>query len=160
MKLKKAQRHSVDLVFLIVLFLIFTFSSVSVILVSINSYKAVVEAGEENSSARTAVAYVREVIHQNDSNGGVGLCTFENRSAIGIDIGNDYMLYIYEYDKHLMELYAKVGAPVSVEAGEAVMEVQSFEVTEPEANIINISVVDNMGNYEKVVISTKSEKIE
>ncbi|MCF0127817.1 MAG: DUF4860 domain-containing protein [Pseudobutyrivibrio sp.] len=158
MKSNESRKHNIDLVFLIVLFLIFTFSSMSVVLVGINSYRGVVEAAESNASARAAVAYIREVVHQNDVNGGVVLCEFDGRNAIGIDLGNDYCMYIYENDHNLMELYTKAGASVSADAGESIMEVQQLEFSRIDDNVISISVTDSLGTHEKVLISTKSSK--
>ena len=80
----KVKKHSMDIIFLMVLFLIFTFSAVSVLLMAVNSYRSVVYANEENANTRTAVAYVREQVRANDNAGAIEIGNFDGTKAIKI----------------------------------------------------------------------------
>ena len=83
--------------FLMILFLIFTFSAVSVLLLAVNSYKAVVVANEENSNTRAATAYIREKVRQHDESGSIEIAEIDGNKAIKMKEAEGYYLYIYYF---------------------------------------------------------------
>ena len=142
-----------------VLFLIFTFSAVSVLLMAVNSYRSVVFANEANSNARTAIAYIREEVRQHDNDGAVTLDTFDGIDCIKMSEGSGYNLYIYEYQGFLMELEAKDGAGATADFGNKIMEVSNITFAQGNnANTINIQIEDSLGNTQDVVIGIKSKE--
>lgn len=160
MKERRLRKHNIDIMFLMVLFLIFTFSAVSVLLMAVNSYRSVVFANEANSSARTAIAYIREEVRQHDKNGAISLEKFDGNDCIKMSEGEGYSIYIYQYDGYLMELESKDGAGVTAEFGNKILEVKSIEFSEGESkNTINVQVQDALGDTQKVVIGIKSMEV-
>jgi hypothetical protein len=141
-----------------VLFLIFTFSAVSVLLMAVNSYRSVVLANEANSSARTAIAYIREEVRQHDAEGAVSLDTFDGVDCIKMSEGSGFNLYIYEYDGYLMELEAKDTAGATADFGNKIMEVNSISFSQGENGTINVQLEDSLGAKQDVVISIKSKE--
>ncbi len=157
MKKGHVKKHNIDIMFLMVLFLIFTFSAVSVLLMAVNSYRAVVNSNESNSNARTAIAYIRETVRQHDEAGAIDIAKFDGVSAIKMSEGEGYNLYIYQYDGYLMELEAKDGAGISAEFGNKILEINSLDFSwEKDKNLILVQIEDASGNNQEVSIGIKS----
>ncbi len=125
---------------------------------AVNSYRSVVYANEENSDARTAVAYIREKVRQHDALGAVEVVRLDGISTIRMSEGDDYYLYIYEMDGYLMELEAKEGSGVTADFGNKIMEIGklSFDLSD---NLLVVETEDNQGNRQTVDIAIKSEDI-
>ena len=60
MDLKNARKHSTDILFVLLLFLVFTSSALSVILLGAKVYQNTASRMESNYTVRTALAYVRK----------------------------------------------------------------------------------------------------
>lgn len=152
-------KHHIDILFLMLLFLIFTFSAVSVLLMAISSYKNVVNSSEKNSSARILSAYIREVIHQNDVYGSVTVDSLEGIDCIKIAQTEGYNLYIYAYDGYLMELNASDNSGATPEFGDKISKIKDMSIeSKNEGRIIEIILSDDLGNSKKVDVSVKSSK--
>lgn len=156
MKKERLRKHNIDILFLMVLFLIFTFSAVSVLLMAVNSYRSVVYANESNANARTATAFIREEVRQHDAYGAVLLDTIDGIDCIKMSEGSGYSLYIYEYEGYLMELEAKDGAGATVDFGNRILEINSLAITQNEKDTLNIQIEDKSGNKQDVTIGIKS----
>ncbi len=155
---KGLKKHHIDIIFLVILFLIFTFSAVSVLLLAINSYRSVVNASESQASSRVLSSYIRELARQHDENGGIYVSTMDGTEGIYIEEEDGYFIYIYAYDGYLMELNASLDSGASLDFGTKIAKIQGFEATQ-EGNLITISLSDDYGNQEKVDIAVKSETI-
>ena len=156
MNKSRVRKHNIDIMFLMILFLIFTFSAVSVLLMAVNSYRSVVYANEENANARTAIAYIREKIRQNDKAGAIQVGSFDGVDAIKIASEDEIVVYIYCYDGYLMEMEAKEGAEVTADFGNKIMEVQDLEISGNENQLIEVKVTDSAGREQSVSIAVKS----
>lgn len=158
MNRKIKQQHSIDIVFLLVIFLMFAFSGAVLLVLATHFYQSTIARSEENSSARVAVAYVREVMHQNDVSEETCISEFEETRCLKIPQEEDYVLYLYYYDGELKELYTKEGAVVSPQNGQKILELQSFSVEEIIPGVFEVVCEDSMGNSERVIISHKSDR--
>ena len=154
----RLRKHNIDIMFLMVLFLIFTFSAVSVLLMAVNSYRSVVFANETNANARTATAYIREEVRQHDSEGAVSVGEIDGIKCIQMSEGSEYSLYIYEYGGCLMELEAKDGAGATADFGNKILEINDMEIKQNGENEIDIEIEDISGNKNSVVIGLKSSE--
>ncbi|SDB28386.1 protein of unknown function [Pseudobutyrivibrio sp. YE44] len=152
----KVRKHNIDVMFLMILFLIFTFSAVSVLLMAVNSYKSVVYANEENANARTAIAYIREKVRQNDKAGAVQVDTFDGVDAIKLASEDGIVVYIYCYDGYLMEMETKEGAEVTADFGNKIMEVKDMAISGSENQLIHVTVTDTSEKTSDVSIAVKS----
>lgn len=151
------KKHNIDILFLMILFLVFTFSAVSILLMAINSYRSVVVSSEKNASARTLCAYIREVVHQNDGNGSVMVSSFNGTDCVQIDQGDGYSLYIYMYDGKLMELNTNENSGVTLDFGDEIASISDMTIASKNNNgLIEIVISDDYGNSETVDIAVKS----
>jgi hypothetical protein len=156
----KLRKHNIDIMFLMVLFLIFTFSAVSVLLMAVNSYRAVVLANESNANTRTATAFIREEVRSHDKGGSISLDTIDGRSCIKMSEGEGFSLYIYEYDGYLMELEAKDGSGATADFGNKILKVNSMEITEEGQDKLQVQIEDDQGAEQSVIIGIKSVEVE
>ncbi len=153
----KSRKHNIDIMFLMILFLIFTFSAVSVLLMAVNSYRSVVYANESNADTRTAVAYIREAVRQHDSAGAIDISTIDGIDCIRMSEGGEYYRYIYEYDGYLMELEAKEGSGATADFGSKILQINALEVSmENSSNTIDVDIENANGEKEHVTIGIKS----
>ena len=153
----KSRKHNIDIMFLMILFLIFTFSAVSVLLMAVNSYRSVVTANESNANARTAIAYIRETVRQHDSGGAVDISQIDGTDCIRMSEGEGFYLYVYEYDGYLMELEAKEGSGVTADFGDKILKINSMDFEkDSESNTIYVNIEDENGEKEQVSIGIKS----
>lgn len=149
-------RHSIDIVFLVVIFLVFTFSALSALLLSVNFYRNTIEKSARNEAARAAVAYIREVVHQHDQAGMVSLEEFDGIPCMRIGQEGDYCLYLYLKDYELRELYTKEGAKVSAADGQKLLELKELTFEEMGGDCYRIVCEDFFENRETVLISSKA----
>lgn len=153
----KSRKHNIDIMFLMILFLIFTFSAVSVLLMAVNSYRSVVSANETNANARTAIAYIREAVRQHDSGGAVDISKIDGTDCIRMAEGEGFYLYVYEYDGYLMELEAKEGSGVTADFGDKILKISSMDFEkDSDSNTIYVNIEDENGKKEQVSIGVKS----
>ena len=138
------------------MFLLFTFSAIVLLLLAVNFYRSIVERGEKNESARVAIAYIREVIHQNDEQGEISVTEFDGVPCIRIMQTEDYVLYLYLKEGELRELYTKEGAKVSSADGQTIMRLKEMAFSMQEPNTIVVECEDMAGNQEKVFIGIRS----
>ena len=156
MNKNRVRKHNIDIMFLMILFIIFTFSAVSVLLMAVNSYKAVVVANEENSNTRAATAYIREKVRQYDEVGGVELSSIDGIDAIRMNEGEGYYLYIYYLDGYLTELEAKDEAGVTADFGNKLLEVNDLSFSWKNSQLIEVEVEETTGVKQVVDIAIKS----
>lgn len=156
MERQNIRKHNIDSIFLMVVFLLFTFASVMIMLLSIRSYRAIVDNGEKDASARAAMSYVREIVHQNDRGSAINVSTFDGQPCIKIYQTAEYLIYIYEYEGVLKELYTKEGAMVNLSDGTDIMRVKEFDIYTESENILKISCVDEYDQRAEVIVNLKS----
>ncbi len=152
------RKHNIDILFQMAVFFMFTFSAILLLLLAVNFYRSIVDRSEKNESARVAVAYIREVIHQNDKQGGISLTEFDKLPCIKIQQEEDYVLYLYLKDGELRELYTKEGAQVSSGDGQKLMELTSMNFSMKGEGVLLVECEDVWGNQEQVLIGIRSSQ--
>lgn len=156
MRRETERKHNIDILFQMVVFLLFTFSAILLLLLAVNFYRSTVEKSERNQSARVAVSYIREVIHQNDEQGGISLTQFDGVPCIRLKQAEDYVLYLYLKEGELRELYTKEGAQVSSADGQRIMQLRQLDCSMLRPELLLIECEDIQGNREQVLISLRS----
>lgn len=156
MNKNRLRKHNIDIMFLMILFLIFTFSAVSVLLMAVNSYKAVVLSNEKNANTRAATAYIREKVRQHDTAGSIQISEIDGNQAIKMDEGSGYYLYIYYLDGYLMELEAKDEAGVTADFGNKLLEINGLSFSCKNSQLIEAEVEETSGVKQTVEIGIKS----
>ncbi len=143
---EKRNRHIVDILFVLALFGIFVISAIFLISIGANIYSDTVSTMDDNFNSRTAVAYIVEKIHQTDEANCLSIGKFDENPAIIITSnsnGKEYTTYIYEYDGALRELTARNNLSLAPEAGQPILELDSFNIDIANNNLIHCSIKVN-----------------
>lgn len=155
-------RHTIDTVFVICLTLLFLLSALSVIAIGASIYEKNVTMMASNSSQRIATSYISEKVRQNDVNGAVYVDELFGQSALVMAKevnGSIYNTYIYEYDGHLMELFARADlGNMYPQSGQKIMEVRSFDIEDAAEGLFDVKLVLEDGSEEQIYITKRSNR--
>lgn len=129
----RRREYITDLMFVILLLLLFTSFGLCVVMIGARVYKNTVNNMEKNYSSRTAIAYLEEKIRQNNEVGKIEVTTIEkNQSLVIHSMVNEekYVTYIYCYDGLLWELYTKASNKVKLGMGQSLVKLSNLSIEE------------------------------
>ena len=159
MKTIHTRSHAINLLFPLIILLIFALSAVTVVLFSAKAYQHAVTQSEQNFTARTSAAYIREKAHRCDTDGGITTGKFHGKQALILEEtadGRQYRTYIYENGGKLMELFAGRNVTASLTAGTEIMPLNKFTVKRVSDHLIRFSCTDTDGNTVTDYLSVRS----
>lgn len=150
MKIINRKTHTIDFIFPIVLFFTFAILALMIMLFAADSYEDKAKTSVRNNSCSTAVLYVTEKIHANDSKGCISVGSFDGCQALIIKDNSEkgYVTYIYSADGALKELYAKSGSGATAASGIDIVDLKDFSISKSDG-IIHIQCTGNDGTTEK-----------
>lgn len=166
-----SERHYiVDILFILALFGVFAVSALMLVTIGANVYQNTVEDMGVNYTTRTATAYITEKIRQNDTVIGEDGSVFNHILVTDIegvpalkmtqDIdGIYYSTYLYLYDGYLKELLINAEYDLgesAPSAGENIMPLSDFQLTQVQNNLICVTVTATSGESNTIYISTHS----
>ena len=160
------RRHMIDFIFPLALFLVFTLSALTLILLAAGIYQSSTESSAQQYTARTALAYISEKIHQNDESGSIYLGNIDECDALIIDQIYDaeiYHTYIYAYgytygnEQSLKELFIKDGAEASAADGRTILEIRDFSMEQLSDNLFQFECTDTKNNTISTIIGIRSK---
>lgn len=160
MQLQNRKRHMIDVLFPIALFFIFTLSALMVLLFAARIYQSSVENSSRNDTARTALSYIAEKVHQGDTADSVSLGKFDDCDALILKQdynGDSYTTYIYVYKDALNELFVKDGANAVASNGKKILDVDSFAMEQVNDSLLKFRCVDKNGHTASIVVGLESE---
>ena len=160
--MKKTQQHTIDFLFSISVFFVFSAAAVVVLLLSSNIYKNVVEDSDRNFELGTTISYITEKIRQNDDREtqDIYLCEFDHCDALAISqTQNDitYTTYIYEINGSLKELFIQEGISVSAESGTTIMEIGKLEMSQLNESLLSFTCTAKNGDSVSVFVNIHSK---
>jgi len=151
---------SIELMFPIILLVIFTVSAISVVLLAAETYRHIVRSAQQNYDTRTALEYVTEKVRQSDSADAVSVGTFDSRNALILEQtidGTVYRTYLYESGGQLCELYLKDGTEATAASGTPVMSLSSFQAQQVSDHLLAITCTDSQGASASSYIAVRSD---
>lgn len=156
----RANKGRMEIIFPVVLFLVFTLSSLFIILYAARTYKQLVEESNIEYEHSTSLAYVSKKVQSGDENGNISIGNLKGNKAIIMKQeieGTPYITYIYVYDGKLRELFtADNGNNLDPSAGMVLFNADSFEVNMPNDRLISLTITTEGAEYTKN-ISLQSE---
>lgn len=160
--MKKSSQHTIDFLFSIALFFVFSATALVVLLLSANIYKDIVTDSENNFETGTALSYIAEKIHQSDENGArsIYLSEFDGYEALAISQEYDaltYITYIYEHNGELKECFIRDGSSVSASAGTTIMQVGELHFTQITDELLSVSCAPVSGKSISTLINIHSD---
>lgn len=150
------QRHSIDLLFSLSLFMVFVICSFLVLLFQVNGYHRIEENGVRIESIHTPLAYVETQLRTHDESGMID--TFQHAQISGLKIYDNEsrsVIYIYENHHSLMELRIYDGITPDFTTGSPIFDIQSFQVKK-ENNKFYVSLQDRYDQKQTLTIRLKS----
>ena len=142
------KKHSIDVFFVLCIFLAFALSLSALLVVGAKTYQSISENTEDNYQLRTSLLYVsnkvkafseKGMVYKGEFNGGDALFLSEN-----ID-GVSYITKIYSYEGQLYELFSEADNDLDAVSGTKITDVSAFEVTEIEKNLLQIRIQSPQG---------------
>ena len=155
-------KHIIDVVFVLVLFAVFTASALVLVILGANVYRQTVKNMSACYNSRIATSYITQKIRQNDSYDTVQVGKLLSQDALIFTntVGNDsYSTYIYCHDGSLRELFMKTGSNIGTDplsAGNSIMDVEDFSIAEVNDNLLHISLTPTDGEPQDVFVSLHS----
>lgn len=163
LRFETTKRHLIDILFVLSLFCIFTFSSVALIMFGSQIYKNTLKNMDYNFSSRTCSSYLTEKIRQADEADSIKITKKENQTVLmlctQID-GLEYATALYEYDHHLYELFARTDTPLPFDAGQEIMEIKDLHFSFITSSILKIAYTDSTGIPNTLYVSMHSSNTE
>lgn len=153
------RRHMIDFLFPIALFFVFALSALALILLAAGIYQSTTETSSLQYTARTALAYIGEKIHQNDENGAVYLDSFDGCEALVLEQeydGASYHTYIYICEGDLRELFVRDGVAAGAEDGRTILEVQAFSMEQVSERLFLFKCTDEDERRSSALIGVRS----
>lgn len=159
--MKKSYQHTIDFLFPVALFFVFSATAILVLLLSTNIYKGVVSDSERNFETGTALSYITQKIRQNDDieNTEIYLSKLDNCEALAISQKYNeqtYITYIYEVNGSLKEAFLQEGVSASANTGTTIMEVGSLEMKQVSDNLLRFSCTSKSGDSMSTLINIHS----
>lgn len=155
---KAESRHMIDILFVLTLFCVFAISALTLVTLGANIYQRTVDHMESNFESRTPYSYITQKIRQADQTDGISVGSVDELEAILINqkMGDTlYTTYLYEYEGYLCELFVRADQSLSANAGNRIIEVKSFEITELESNLFSLELTTIGGENLCMQISTR-----
>ena len=135
-KTTQKNTHSIQAVAVVLLLLLFAFSSLILVSLGASIYEGNVADMQEVSARRTAYAYLTQKVRQGDVAGRIRIGSFPGSADMDALIffrevrGEIYETYLYAFDGSLCELTVRQSAEASPDMGAAIFPVERFSVTE------------------------------
>lgn len=158
---KKEQHHTVDVLFVITLFLVFAVSVVMLTGTGASVYRNIVDSMTENYDSRTSFTYVINKIHSSDREGLVELGSYEGLDAvlIGEEVNNvNYCTYLYFYDGYMREVFTRFGSEFDPALGTPLFKLKSFSASPVTDSLFRFDIETPEGEKESLFVHLNTTK--
>jgi len=159
MKQTSFRRPVSDILFVLVLFLFFAGSALTVVLLGAKVYESTAARMEDNYTARTALAYVSEKVRHYDTENAISIRDLNGSPAIVLSEeidGVPYNTWLYFHEETLRELFQKASSVVSPQNGTPLVNLKSFTIREIEADFYEFTAVSPNDETLRLLIHPKS----
>ena len=160
--MKKNNQHSIDFIFPVTLFFIFSTTALIVLLLAANLYQGIVRNSAAEFEKGTTLSYIAGKIRQNDSGGTdcIYLDTFDGCRALAIEQAYGdrvFVTYIYEADGQLKEIFLPEDVSATADAGTTIMEVSGLQMEELSDGLLQFTCTAEDGTTDSIIISVHSD---
>lgn len=156
---KKTKNHTIDIVFVIVLFSCFAISILMITGMGASVYQNIVDNMTVNYNTRTSYSYIVNKVHQSDENGNITVGTFNGQAALIINEEIDniaYCTYMYYYDGYLKELFTRKGQDFDPSYGNDILELDDFKIEKITDSLIKFEITPADGNTQTIFTHTRT----
>lgn len=156
--MNKHKKHSIDVVFVLLLFCVFAASALLTLLFGALSYSKVTEAMDKNYKERIYAGYISEKMRHCESaqsiqKGEIGGCDALLLTEKADE--EEYITYIYYYDGSIRELFTQTGSGLGPEAGETIIKAAGFRTEYAGDGLIKTICIAEDGSEHYTLFSLK-----
>lgn len=137
-------RQTMNLLFTMLLFLVFVLSALFTVLIGGKVYENINSRVEENYSGQVVLNYVANKVRQNDKADSVAVRDIEGTAVLELaqEInGISYVTWIYYMDGAVRELFTNAGSGLGLEDGLEIIDSQGLTFRR-EGDILEVQVAD------------------
>ena len=150
------KKHSIDVLFMFVLFAVFAILSVLIIFIGSGVYSRITENKEINEQTRTALSYISNKVRETNGEDNVYLMEKNGKQVLVLrQEYEDYSVdtWVYEYNSKLMEMTVDSGDEFELKFGDVLLDINGLDFCIDEENrLLSVSVFDKNAKESKVSI--------
>lgn len=142
MKENHKPHHTIDILFILTLFCVFTCCAVGVVYIGSRIYSSSADSLSINFNNHNAIDYISQKIHQSNTGRNIELVELDATQIVAIHETyqeQPYTTYIYFDDKQLKEAFISDATPFDKGMGKKIMDVDELTFT-IEENILHTYV--------------------
>ncbi len=126
------KRHTMDFVFVLLLFCVFAMSALAIVYIGSQVYTSTVSTMEHQFNQNVAMDYVIEKLRQNHDNQAIEILKKDQVDVLCLHQtyqGQAYTTYIYVHDQQLKELLLCDGDDFELQRGEPLMYAENLSLS-------------------------------
>ena len=157
----RTENHTINTIFVLVLFCVFAVAVLLVLLAGTSAYQDIAERMERQYEERTCLSYLDAKVRHYDEAGMVAVETMGEYEALALyeDIdGVRYKTLIYCADGYVRELFFEDGLQFLPEDGQPVVPARALQVTQKSDTLIELVCTGEDGQQEELLLYLHSGK--
>ncbi len=158
----KKKSHSIDFLFIVILFFVFVVICVLLVSIGSNAYKTMSDRQTNNNMARTTLSYITNKVRQCSGNESI---TIEEKNGVKIlnihnkSDANDYSTLIFYRNGYLKEATVLANDDYTLDFGSNLIQLKGFDMSiSQDGATLFVTVVDN--NDTKTTLNVDISDIE
>ncbi len=155
------KRTSISDIFPVALFLIFTFSVMFFVIISVQLYRSIVKHSGSAEDTDIAARYMVEKIRSHDELGNISVTDYMGHEAVRLDKmvkDQPYVTYIYVYNGTLRELYVEESElpNCTEDSGTEILEINDMDIEKISDDLLRFNFSGKDNNNSEAIVSLKS----
>lgn len=156
--------HTIDIVFVLMLFCVFAASVLLVLLTGAGTYQDIAESMEDHYQERTCLNYIATKIRHHDAEGSVEIVDTIGDTALKLKMSEmiDSTVYntiIYYHNGMIMELFTEDGIEIEADGGFEIIKAEKIVFEMVSDNLLRIECTGDGGGTAEIFISLRSEGV-
>ena len=154
--MKNKSLHSMDTVFVLILFAVFVITALFISTSGAMAYKNAVNQMDTRFNRQTCISYITAKLRANNEVGKISIGELDGINALCITdtIGDEqYVTYIYQCDGMVREMFCNANISLDPKTGSALTEAKALEFSR-DGNLFTVSLTDNDDNVITVYVNT------
>lgn len=159
----KAKRGHMEIIFPVVLFLVFTLTALFIILYAAKTYQNIVETSNHEYERTTSLAYLTRKVQASDNDGAIAIIGFQGQKALTLSQeieGVNYVTLIYAYNGNLREVFCPEDSVnvISPDSGTILFPADEF-IPSFNGNLLTLTISANGEEYSRFVTVRGEEEL-
>jgi hypothetical protein len=153
------KQHNADFVLVLALFFIYAACALLLCALGANTYRETAATMQTDYNHRTGVLYIAEKARQNDIGGALRVDSFNGADALVFveqESGRGYETWIFVAGGTLYEEFVAADTPVTLAAAQAIMPMQSMNLTSENDSLLNVALVSREGIASSIRLAARS----